>query len=582
MKSLTFALTLAVGASLALHSSDAVSARPHKGHKSQARSRAHPVERKKIYLPADLWVRLRCGLQLPKPAPVEFHPVPMPATEAASVAEAPTPDPDPCDFRPVAPAAPPPARQKPSPMTESPEAPFPPVAAGAAGGPIGPDTEAKAPSKPADGAMIPEEPRPDEGGPSVSDEQLQKQAAIYQRFAQQLEWYREKAAFVRQSLARARPYLYLIIEELEKHRLPLDLALLPILESGYQPRAESPKEASGIWQFISETGKDYGLKQNENFDGRFDIAESTRAAVAFLSHLRQRFNGDLLLALASYNCGEGRVEQAIAANRKAGLPMDFWSLALPEETMAYVPRLLALSEIFGHPEKYNIKLQPIPNRPYLERVKFGHIMPVEHVSRLADLPEASFLNLNPGFIGGTIGVDGPYDLLLPRQNAETLGRNLDFLLHPPQLVTPVFDLKNTYPTLIPASFQASPIPVSGLNGSVDGSAGKPPGAGIQWRLVDGYLAEALNPQPPAARAKGPPMKPEGHPRQASPQGAQDEVHYVHVAAAGENVETIAKYYGVDVKLIRGSNKLKPRKRLEPGQKLAIPLDRAKPVDLLAH
>lgn len=587
MKSLTLALSLAVGTALLLDSPTAALAKAHsvgakRGHKTPVRGKSQAV--KKVYLPADLFVRLRCGLSLAKPAPVE---APLPPAPLSPAAERPTGEPAAaapvaagpglCDLQSLA------TDQAPASQAESPskrkdrtqaalsQTAEPPAAV--------PDSSGSEATPPADAAASPEPPEPSE-----SDEQLQRRSEIYRRFAEQVHWYEQRIPSVRQALERARPYLHLIAEELEKRRLPLDLALLPILESGYQARAESPKEASGIWQFVSGTGKDYGLKQSDNYDGRFDIAESTRAAATYLSDLRERFDGDLLLALASYNCGQGRVEEAMAANRKAGLPTDFWSLSLPAETMAYVPRLLALSEIFGHPERYGLKLRPVPNQPYLARVKFKHILPVEHVSRLADLDMETFLLLNPGFINGVVGIDGPYDLLLPRKNVEAFGRNLDLILHPPQRVTPLFDLATPFPPLIRASFPGSPIDSGEPRGGYHPLSGEDYGMGARWLVIDGYLADAAGRRAENAPQAEPQKNRGGKAGRApgSRKEPREEIHYVHEVGAGENAEIIAQYYKLDAKSIRSRNKLKPRQRLEPGQKLIIPLEPWSPEGLLAR
>ncbi len=253
--------------------------------------------------------------------------------------------------------------------------------------------------------------------------ELKRREAAYARYREQVQWFSRRMGFIRQSINRGLPYLYLILEDLEAHKLPLDLALLPILESGYEPRAVSPKLASGIWQFMAGTGREYGLIKTDWYDGRLDIVTSTRAAGRFLAHLSRKFQGDWLLALAAYNCGEKRVEQAIAANRAAGQPTDFWSLKLPAETMAYVPRLLALSTIFSNPKAYGLALQPQPYRPTLVKIRFEHRMPVDEVSRLAGMSVEEFTHLNPGFIQNTVAVDAPSELLLPEyKRAEFQGR----------------------------------------------------------------------------------------------------------------------------------------------------------------
>jgi len=159
---------------------------------------------------------------------------------------------------------------------------------------------------------------------------------------------------------RAQPYLYPIVETLEARDIPLELALLPIVESAFRPFAYSHGRAAGIWQFVPATGRHYGLEQNWWYDGRRDVLAATDAAVNYLSYLGEMFDGDWLLAIAAYNAGEGTVQRAIRRNRQAGRPTDYWSLDLPQETMNYVPRLLAISELVANPEDTASSSSPLP------------------------------------------------------------------------------------------------------------------------------------------------------------------------------------------------------------------------------
>ena len=163
---------------------------------------------------------------------------------------------------------------------------------------------------------------------------------------------------------RARLYLHHIVTEVERRDLPGELAMLPVVESAYQPfRLFSGTGRRGIWQFIPSTGRLYGLRYSWWYDGRRDVVESTRAALDYLEKLHAEFSGDWLLALAAYNSGEGNVRKAIRRNRRAGKPVDFWSLQLPRETRSYVPRLLAVSAIVADPELYGLTLKPSPTTP---------------------------------------------------------------------------------------------------------------------------------------------------------------------------------------------------------------------------
>jgi len=258
------------------------------------------------------------------------------------------------------------------------------------------------------------------------------QAINYDRVNKHIVWYTQHRDYLRQVAERAHPYLYHIVESLSKNKLPHELALLPIVESAYQPTAQSPKSAAGLWQFIPSTGLDFDLHQSEQYDARLDIAASTQAAVRYLSYLKQHFNGDWLLALAAYNCGLGAVDNAISLNTSEGLDTDFWSLRLPEETLEYVPRFLALSSIFANPSAHGLKLAPVRNEPYFVKVKIDSKHDVDYlaekdfkvVAELANLSYEQFNRLNPGYLNPKLAADGPFTFLMPAANANQFHQRL--------------------------------------------------------------------------------------------------------------------------------------------------------------
>ncbi len=215
------------------------------------------------------------------------------------------------------------------------------------------------------------------------------------------------------------PYLHFVLEEVEKRGMPTEIALLPVVESDYRPFAYSRSGAAGIWQFIPSTGKHYGLKQNEWYDGRRDIHASTHAALDFLQDLYERLDNDWLLALAAYNSGGFTVERAIRTARKSGKSGDFWSIRplLPEETRHYIPKLLAISAIVRDPEFYDVSLKKIPNEPHLTRLRIDSQISLTVAARLAQLSIDEFRQLNPGFNRLVTPPDGPHDLLLPINKA---------------------------------------------------------------------------------------------------------------------------------------------------------------------
>lgn len=231
---------------------------------------------------------------------------------------------------------------------------------------------------------------------------------------------------------RSELYLHYIVEQLEARDMPLELALLPVIESAYNPFAYSPANAVGLWQFIPSTGLHYNLRQTHWYDGRRDVMASTNAALNYLSRLHEMFNGNWLLALAAYNSGEGTVSRAIERNQRLGLPTDYWNLPLPRETKDYVPKLLALSQLVTTPEAYGITLNPIANEPYFAAIPVKQRLDLARVAELADLDEEELFQLNAAFTR-RITLDGPQRLLVPSDKAELLAANLA-LMKPQQLV----------------------------------------------------------------------------------------------------------------------------------------------------
>lgn len=244
------------------------------------------------------------------------------------------------------------------------------------------------------------------------------------RIKVQLDWYARNPAYIERTFNRAAPYLYHIVEEIDSRGLPMELALLPVVESAFDPFAYSHGRASGLWQFIPGTGKMYGLHQNWWYDGRRDVLASTDAAIRYLSSLNERFDGNWLHALASYNTGSGRVNRAIRNNRKLGKNTDFWSLKLPRETRAYVPKLLAISMLVAKPGDFEITLPPIPDKPVFEVVKLDSQLDLAQAANLADIEITELYRFNPGFNQWATDPDGPHRLLIPLDRAERFKQGL--------------------------------------------------------------------------------------------------------------------------------------------------------------
>ncbi len=228
-----------------------------------------------------------------------------------------------------------------------------------------------------------------------------------------IAWFARNQEYINRVAERAEHYLFHIITKLKERDMPLDLALLPIVESAYQPFAYSPSRASGIWQFIPGSGKRFGLKQNWWYDGRRDIVAATDAALDYLETLHKQFNGNWFHALAAYNSGEGNVARAIRKNKKKGKKTDFWSLRLPRETRNYVPSLLAVAEVLKHSNKHNIKFNTISNKPYFESIDIGSQIDLATVSKLSGLSIDDVYTLNPGFNRWATDPKGPHRLLIP-------------------------------------------------------------------------------------------------------------------------------------------------------------------------
>lgn len=240
----------------------------------------------------------------------------------------------------------------------------------------------------------------------------------HKRVQQELNWYKRHPEYMTRVVERARPYLHYIIEMVEAADIPTEIALLPIVESAFQPFAYSHGRAAGIWQFIPSTGKRYGLKQNWWYDGRRDVFESTKSAIRLLKNLNRNFKGDWMHALAAYNTGDGRVKRAIRRNKRKGKSTNFFALKLPKETRAYVPKLLALRDIIEFPEKYGIQLDEIPNKPYFEQVKLDSQIDLALAAEMAGLELDDLYRLNSGYNRWATSPNGPHDLLLPIAHVE--------------------------------------------------------------------------------------------------------------------------------------------------------------------
>src|SRR5574344_2106842 len=237
------------------------------------------------------------------------------------------------------------------------------------------------------------------------------------------QWYSSRPDYILRMTERSKKYLFHIVEELEKRNMPTELALLPYIESAFNPQAVSSAKAAGRWQFMPATGTYFDLKQNMFRDDRRDVLASTRAALDYLQKLYNMF-GDWHLALAAYNWGEGSVGRAIKRNEKLGQATGYLDLQMPAETRNYVPKLQAVKNIVAAPEKFNAELPIIENHPYFQAVEIPHDIDVELVAKLADVSVKDFKALNPSFHKPVIFARATPQVLLPWDNAKVFRRNL--------------------------------------------------------------------------------------------------------------------------------------------------------------
>lgn len=248
--------------------------------------------------------------------------------------------------------------------------------------------------------------------------------AEHRAIERQIRQYAAHPAYMRRVFTRALPYLHHIVEQIEARGMPMEFALLPVVESAYDPFAYSHGRAAGLWQFIPGTGLIYELKQNWWYDGRRDVVASTRAALDYLEDLHEHFEGDWFLAIAAYNSGQGNVAKAISRNTRNGQPTEFWHLRLPRETRAYVPKLLAMRELIGNPQRHGLELPSLPDRPYFAEVATHSQIDLAVAADLAGLDVEALYALNPGFNRWATDPAGPHQLLVPVANQPRLEAGL--------------------------------------------------------------------------------------------------------------------------------------------------------------
>ncbi|TVP78054.1 LysM peptidoglycan-binding domain-containing protein [Thioalkalivibrio sp.] len=376
------------------------------------------------------------------------------------------------------------------------------------------------------------------------------EALDHPRVAVYIEHYRRNPNIITVSSNRAKPFAYFILTEIERRGLPGELLLLPIVESGYAADATSPGMAAGIWQFIPSTGEHFGLIQDDWYDGRRDVYQSTHAALDYLESLHARF-GDWYLALAAYNFGQGNVARAMAANAAAGRPTDYWNLQLSSEAMSYVPRLLALRALIEQPARYGIAVPKLANRPYLEPVQLGRQADLEYVAELARIEAREVLQLNPGYRRAITHPHAAQHLLLPAPAAQRLQLAL-------QQRGPDYPLVRYSEYEVRAGDSLGRIAlqhgvtVAELRG-VNGLNGDMIRIGQQLRVPVSGATVTAHPAPGRAVAPS---------------------DWQYTVQSGDSLWTISRQYGVSIASIRERNDLAVNATLQPGQVLKIPQDQA--------
>jgi membrane-bound lytic murein transglycosylase D len=382
---------------------------------------------------------------------------------------------------------------------------------------------------------------------------------VDERVDREVEWFATRPDYMDRTFRRAERYLYYIVSELEARKMPLELALLPVVESAFNPTALSRAKASGLWQFIPSTGKRFGLKQNNYYDGRRDIVESTRAALDYFEFLAQEFDGDWYLAIAAYNSGEMNVSRAIERNRARGLPTDFFSLELPRETEAYVPRLLAVRRIINDPKAHGLEFGTLQNQPYFVKVDVKGQIDLALAAKLADMSQEEFLAINPAFKRRITDPTGTHHLLIPVQNEQAFMERLASI--PATKRTPsVFYRVRRGDTLskIAIRYGMSVKELMSLNHLRTRTI--KPGSDLLLRGVAiPATAPASNSASTESAVASTTVK--------SKSGASTRRY--HVVADGDTVWSIARQYEVDEDDLIATNRIH-RNTIKIGQKLRIP------------
>lgn len=375
-----------------------------------------------------------------------------------------------------------------------------------------------------------------------------------ERIEVQRNWYLKNSTYLDRMARRATRYLHYTVSEAEKRNMPTELALLPIIESAYDPFAYSHANAAGMWQFIPGTARFMGVKQNEWFDGRRDVIESTRAAYDFLSLLYRKF-GDWQQVLAAYNAGPGAVQRAIDRNRADGLPTDFWSLRLPAETRSYVPRFLAMAQIVKTPEAYGVDLRPVLNQPFFRVISIQRQVDMPQAASIAGLSLKEFYQLNPGFKRQSTDPDGPHRLLVPAGLPPDFEADIAALPAPQATLAQLYTVKRGDTLFkVARQFGMAPQALRELNKlSSDKLA-----AGRTLTIARGNVSTEYLALRQEMKLDRSPLAPR-----------QVVKRKIYKVKRGDTLGAIARRHGLSVKALARLNGMGTRAKLRPGQVLTL-------------
>lgn len=371
---------------------------------------------------------------------------------------------------------------------------------------------------------------------------------------EQIRWLIAHPSYLQKVCRQSEPYIYHIVTEIKKKGLPGELALLPMIESAYNPFAYSVVGAAGLWQLMPRTGTDLGLKQDWWFDGRRSIRNSTDAALNYLLTLSKVFDGNWVLAIASYDAGEGSIARAIKSNKETQQSTSFWSLTIPEETRVYVPRFLALSELINNPQRYNIELPSIPYMPYFAEVNIGSQIDLNHAARLAGMTYKELIKLNPGFNRWTTTPYAPFILLIPTEKVQSFYQNLanfpqekrvSWTQHIVQPGDSLSNIATKYHTTVNLIKQLNQLSSNKLRNN-------------QAILIPSTKNVAVT-------IKAPDLKTPIERKLVGPRNHR----VIHIVQTNDNFKSLEKIYGVSTMDIQYWNKLPSNRPLEVGQQLVI-------------